>query len=475
MSRPATLASEPATAVTSPATLRALTSWLPRQRWFDGTGRPLASVRVVASHLFAAPTGPDGTTGAFVVVRATDTGGSDAGSYVLTLGAGTDRPGLRTEEAVVIRDGLLTVYDALDDPWLVNTLVRHTAQGLDLDGVRFHAEPPGFHAPEILQPVRALGAEQSNSSVIIGERFILKVLRRMSPGPSPDLVLHRLLRDAGSVHVTPLLAAVEDVATGATYATLQEFLPDAEDGWAAALSAVDLLLAGDATAHEPAAADFTADAHNLGQALAAVHRDLAEAGNAVLQRNDYTLLSQRFLQRLDRAVALSPHLDPYVGRLRAAFGAVAELEPAEHRCAQLTHGDLHLGQTLRTAGGWLVLDFEGEPMADHAERYGRHSPLRDVAGMLRSFDYAAHHELTDPPASEGQRVRARAWVSRNQNAFLDGYAASSGQDLADDLLLLRAYELDKAVYETLYDTQHRPSWAWIPLQALERCLRSGAS
>ncbi len=238
---------------------------------------------------------------------------------------------------------------------------------------------------------------------------------------------------------------------------------------------MDLLLTGDAPDDSPAAGDFAAEAHSLGRALAAVHRDLAGAGYSVLQQDDYALLSQQFLHRLERAVALTPQLDPYVGRLRAAFGSVADLEPAAHRCAQLTHGDLHLGQTLRTAEGWLVLDFEGEPLAGHAERHGRHSPLRDVAGMLRSFDYAAHHELTDPPASAAQRVRARRWTTHSQSAFLSGYAASSGQDPTGDLPLLRAYELDKVVYETLYDTQHRPSWAWIPLQALERSLRSGAS
>ncbi|CAL9674872.1 maltokinase N-terminal cap-like domain-containing protein [Streptomyces sp. enrichment culture] len=459
----------PAAALTAPTTLRALTTWLPARRWFDGTGRPLASVSVIASHLFAGPDGPGQPAGAFVVVRATDITGVDAGSYVLTLGAErTDAEGARTPSAVVARHEGLTVYDALDDPRLVNTLIRHTALERDLDGVRYRAEPPGFVVPREPLPVRDLGAEQSNSSVVVDDRFILKVLRRMSPGPSPDLMLHRLLRDAGSVHVTPLLGAVEDAATEATFATLQEFLPKAEDGWAAALMAVHQLLAGD-----PSDGDFTTDAGNLGRALAAVHRDLADAaGSTVLRREDYALLSRQFRHRLDRAVAATALLGPYTDRLAAVFAAVAELAPDERRRAHLTHGDLHLGQTLRTAEGWLVLDFEGEPMAGAAERRRHHSPLRDVAGMLRSFDYVAHHQLTDPPASDARRERARHWVARNQTAFLAGYADGSGQDPTSDLALLRAYELDKAVYEVLYETQHRPSWAWIPLQALDRCLAS---
>ena len=465
--------SGPATAMTSPAVLRALTGWLPRQRWFDGTGRPLASVSVVSSHLFAAPSGPGTPAGAFVVVRATDTSGADAGNHLLTLGA-EEGARTRAETALIATDGRLVVYDALDDPRLVNSLVRHSAEERDLDGVTFSSEPPGFAAPQTLLPVRPLGAEQSNSSVVIDQRFILKILRRVSPGPSPDLVLHRLLRDAGSTRVTPLLAAVEEVATGATFATLQEFLPTAEDGWAAALSAAGSLPAGEEPHRGTAAGDFTAEAFDLGEAVAAVHRDLAaSAGHTVLGREDYRHLSRQFLRRLERALAIAPSLGAHAERLESVFAAVADLEPAEHRCAHLTHGDLHLGQTLRTADGWLVLDFEGEPLAAHAERHRRHSPLRDVAGMLRSFDYAAHHRLTGPPASAAQRARAWHWATHSQNAFLAGYAAAGGQGSSADQPLLRAYELDKAVYEVLYDTRHRPPWAWIPLQAIARSLPAG--
>ncbi|MEU0688392.1 maltokinase N-terminal cap-like domain-containing protein [Streptomyces uncialis] len=471
-------------ALTAPATLRALTTWLPGRRWFDGAAHAPAAVSVLTTRMFAAPDGPGRPAGAFVVVRALDRAGGHSGDYVLTLGADEHDAQTHAPDTVVTRDGRVTVYDALDDQRLVDTLIRHIAGERDLDGVRYRAETPGFTAPGSLLPTRALGTEQSNSSVVAGERYILKVLRRMTPGPSPDLVLHRLLRDAGSAHVTPLLGAAEDRANGATYATLQEFLPKACDGWAVALAAADTprpagtghpRTTGDHIAgtdgHPPPAGDFTADIVGLGRAVAAVHRDLAAAGGgSQLLRDDYARLSQRFLHRLERALAVSPRLAPYAGRLETAFTAVAGTAPAARRRAQLTHGDLHLGQTLRTAGGWLVLDFEGEPMAGRAERLRRHSPLRDVAGMLRSFDYAAHHRLTDRPVTAAERDRARSWATHHQAAFLTGYTMASGQDLREDLALLHAYELDKAVYEVLYDTQHRPAWAWIPLRAVQRRL-----
>ncbi|MGW4984314.1 maltokinase N-terminal cap-like domain-containing protein [Streptomyces mirabilis] len=460
------------TAVTTAAVLtstevrRALAVWLPRQRWFAGTGSLLSDVSVTAVHRFT--TDPQGAApfGAFVLVRARDSAGTDAASHLVPLGLDGAAPGC-DDAAVVATVGNLTVYDALQDPRLVNALIRHTTHGLDLDGVRYRAEAPGCTPPAGDLPVRPLGAEQSNSSVVAGEQYILKVFRRLGPGPSPDLMLHRMLRDAGSAHVTPLIGAVEDSGTGTTYATLQRFLPQATDGWAAALTAVSALR------EDPAGGDFTAQAQSLGRAVAAVHRDLARAaGERMLRPEDYRRLSRTFLQRLERSLALAERLAPYRSRLRAVFTAVAALEPAPHSVAHLTHGDLHLGQTLRTAEGWLLLDFEGEPLASDAERARRHSPLRDVAGMLRSFDYAAHHGLVGT-APQGEAEGARSWAAGNRQAFLEGYVAGGGRAVTDCLTLLRAYELDKAVYEVLYETQHRPSWAWIPLRALERDLSPG--
>jgi maltokinase len=170
--------------------------------------------------------------------------------------------------------------------------------------------------------------------------------------------------------------------------------------------------------------------------------------------------------RLDQAIAVVPELADVADGLRAtydAFGAAAS-----EVLLQRIHGDLHLGQALRTAHRWVIIDFEGEPMAELAARRLPDSPLRDVAGMLRSFEYAGHHRLVEVGVQPQLAYRAGEWTQRNRDAFLTGYAEAAGHDPREHAVPLRAFEADKAVYEAVYEARNRPAWLAIPLASLTR-------
>jgi maltokinase len=226
----------------------------------------------------------------------------------------------------------------------------------------------------------------------------------------------------------------------------------------------DLYGSGSARAAD-AGGDFAGEAQRLGEATAEVHRDLAVAfGVDELPAAALRDLSAQMLDRLAEAAGAVPELARHEGRLRAVFGEVATLDgPLE---VQRVHGDFHLGQVMRTHRGWVLLDFEGEPAVPLAQRRARFPALRDVAGMMRSIDYAARFQLAGQEDAGQARQAARDWVRRNQAAFCAGYAGAGGADPAKHAILVRALTLDKAVYEVLYEARHRPSWVSIPLGAI---------
>jgi len=312
--------------------------------------------------------------------------------------------------------------------------------------------------------------EQSNSTVAYGEDAVLKVFRKLTPGENPDITTHRVLTDSGSPHVAALYGWVEtDAEDGGILhlAMLQQFLRTASDGWDIALASVrDLFAEADLHAEE-VGGDFASESARLGTALSEVHQQLRDAfGTDTL---DATTVADTMIGRLHAAVAVVPQLEEHAERLRGTFRALAGLGQIP---VQRIHGDLHLGQTMRTVVGWKLVDFEGEPAKPLAERLLPDSPWRDVAGMLRSFDYAPHAiarsvEEDDPDAAAQREWRADEWAARNKEAFLTTYAGGRGLE-PDEGALVAAYVADKAVYECVYEARNRPAWLPIPLTAIAR-------
>jgi maltokinase len=361
-------------------------------------------------------------------------------------------------------------YDALHDDDVSALVLANIADGVAIGDLRFSAEP----GPEIDRTARGLviGAEQSNTSIVYGHASILKVFRRLEPGLNPDAEVHRALWAAGSKHIATPLGVIEGPVAGerTTLALLTEFFANSAEGWAMATASVrDLMAEGDLRADE-VGGDFASEALRLGKAVAEVHADLAAAfGTRELTSDAVAELIDSMISGAEAVAGHVPSIALHLPEIRAAF------RRADTSAATLTvqriHGDLQLGQTLRTLTGWAIIDFEGEPSKSLAHRRAMHSPLRDVAGMMRSFDYAANH--SGGQSDSQHAYRAHEWADRNRAAFCDGYAAVAGYDPRDMGSLLAAFELDKAVYEVAYEHGHRPTWEPIPLQAVVRLINTG--
>jgi maltokinase len=445
-------------------------AWMPTQRWFGGKGRgahisvtPLAElhndppVTIWTAHVDY----EDGHTETYQVPLVALSEPVETLEHVLLGTVETD-------------NGPVWIYDALHDKdvtpaWLIG--MRDDVTDGTVRFIRYAESPDDIPVDE---PSLVMTGEQSNTSMVFGDVAIMKVFRRLQPGVNPDIEVQGELSKLGAKHIARLLGAVEADIDGvpSSLAMLQEFMTSATDGWELAKTSVrDLMAEADLHAEE-AGGDFAGEAERLGEAVAAVHADLAVAfGVREAAADELRARAEAMHERLQQALPVVPQLADVAEALAEIYAEVTSL--AGSVTVQRIHGDLHLGQALRTFVRWVLIDFEGEPMAAMSDRREFDSPLRDVAGMMRSFEYAGHHRVIEAGHDPQLAYRAAEWSTRNRDAFCTGYAAVAGADPRTHDVLLRAFEADKAVYEAVYEARNRPAWLPIPLSSLTRLATDG--
>ena len=368
--------------------------------------------------------------------------------------------------------------DALDDPSLLGALPVLMGAGASVAGrdgaVEFSAAGPDERLLRRPATVRAIDGEQTHSSVVFDERLILKLYRRLSPGPSPELELLRFLAARGFEHIAPVLGwyAYAGSPLGspfdATLGILQELVAG-DDGWELALATM-ADGAGGIVQHVRRLGAVTGTMHSL---LASDEADPA-FGPEQAPAEAFALLASSLGEAADRIFRDLPGGESAVealrGRRRALDALLRRLaRPGDAGRLCRGHGDLHLGQALWTGDDWVLVDFEGEPARPVAERRRKRTPLRDVAGLLRSLAYAAAESErstgTAPPA--GWEREARAELLAGYRAAVDPSLVPRGGDF-DRLLVL--CELERLLYELRYELDNRPGWLGIPAAGLVRLL-----
>jgi maltokinase len=456
-----------------------VSAWIPSQRWFpappsaESVGVRSAGVEALSVLLRQDLVIAQGEPELRHLLVDALVGTRVMGTYQLLIGVTSHLP----EHLEHARIGLLggqVIYDACHDSRCMNQLIDliRTGTSLSTDVSSEWLTLSSFGDVPVTNGVSiALTGEQSNTSVVFGETLILKLFRRIEPGVNPDLEVSRALSTVDCPSVIPVHGWIETelAKEPTTLAILQTFVGSAANGWAAATASVrDFFRTEDAP--DAAGGDFAPESSRLGAATARVHLDLARSLPTGTHDTVWAQARAAAMTiELERTVALVPSLQPFAATIQATFDALAEL-PGTHP-AQRIHGDLHLEQVLRATHGWLVLDFEGEPDRPVSERRQLDSPLRDVAGMLRSLDYVARHLLVTVlagPDAATLTVRATDWVARNQDAFCLGYAEVAGFDPRDHRVLLDAFAAEKALYEVRYEAAHRPSWLPVALAAFDR-------
>ncbi|MET9230025.1 aminoglycoside phosphotransferase [Lentzea sp. NPDC003310] len=425
-----------------------LDRWLEAQPWFRGRGA-VTCERVTVLH--------DGDPALVHVVLAC------AGRrYQLLVGLRDALPD-RLVHARIGVAGDRVAYEAVYDPELTAVLLGHFEDSAEVASLRFRgALPPRYATAPVGRP---FPGPQRNFSVVYGRRHVLKFFRELTPGDNPELVLHTALHSVDDPHVAPPQGSLESELDGVrtTFAVLHEFVPLGALGWPMATASARDFLASHGDDPQSAGGDFAAEAHRLGRAVARVHADLRETlGEQVAGPGDEVEFVAALHSRLDAALEEVPALAEFEAGVRERFDAV--LATGEPLRLQRVHGDLHLGQVLRSPLTWVLVDFEGEPHGTAAERSRPRPAEHDVATVLRSLHYAAAQLLVGADDA-ALRPRAAKWLEHNREAFCSGYAEVS-PERAPGGALLAAVELDRAVLEVRHEHRFRPEWVVIPLSAV---------
>jgi len=459
---------------------------LPDKRWFGHKGSVIDEITVLDEAIIE-----DGPPALVIAIAR------------VAFGDGTDA--LYQMPLLVHDDGAIDDADGdLERLRVLGDLMAHGSSIKGAHGV-FQFGGPGLDplsTPPGEVSIRLVDAEQSNTSIILDEAVILKLFRRLAVGPNPDLELNRLLTNEGFEHVPPQVGEVvyegeldgDDISIDLGVA--QQFVTDGVEGWQEALARLGSLY--DEVDDEDAAEDRTfLTEERSGEFLHAIEQlgDATASLHVLLSREEIEqdLLpepvdEQDFVTWADRLTIayarLQRDLPDELGELDGTFKA--RLDTFRHitdgGLKTRVHGDFHLGQVLIASRGWMMLDFEGEPARPLTERREKQSPLRDVAGMLRSFSYAASAALMEraaPGSDEWARLEpwADAWEELARDRFLAAYLtrAHEGRFLPSErdgmLAMIDMFEIDKALYEVGYERSHRPDWLRIPLRGLNRALR----
>ncbi len=454
-----------------------LDRWVPAQRWFAGKGTSGELTLDGSIDLSGGPAGPAGPATPAVrvhVVSATTTRGEVTTYQVPLAFHPAAVPGQEGALVGVIdaSGGPVHVYDGAHDRAFVRAWLRliadearvGAAEPASGPSARGRRQPGGVPVP-VDGAATVLSGEQSNTSVIVDGTppVIVKLFRTLYPGANPDVVVQSALAAAGSTRVPAPSGWVEGswarpdgTAVTGHLAFASEFLVGTRDAWREACASL------------ARAEDFGPRSYSLGQATAEVHRTLAstletEAASPARRAE----LVQALRVRAEWACGQVEALRSIHDQVRSVHDQLDAL--ADFPVLQRIHGDYHLGQVLDAPDrGWILLDFEGEPLRPISERSDPDLALRDVAGMLRSFDYAAHQSEPGQLGPQEARAWAQEWAARCREQFCLGYADVDGHDPREHAALLVALELDKALYEVVYETRNRPDWVDVPLRAVAR-------